>query len=292
MNTPGRNEPMAGAPPPDVRWSGLTHTGRFRPNNEDSFLALRIDGREASRLGKTGQSSLKGADFVFAVSDGMGGARSGEFASRISVDRITVLFPRIFRLSATGLAGGFPDVLQQLFAEIHDDLSELGSSYEECAGMGATLSLCWFTPGWLYFGHVGDSRIYHLPREGGLSQVTHDHTHVGWLRRKGTISEREARSHPRRNALNQALGAGNQIVEPQIGAIAHRAGDRFLICSDGIVDGLWDRQVEEIVRAAAAPPGPGAAQELVEQAVLNSGRDNTTAVVVEIAEPARADPVP
>ncbi|HXN35165.1 MAG TPA: serine/threonine-protein phosphatase, partial [Opitutaceae bacterium] len=80
--------------------------------------------------------------------------------------------------------------------------------------------------------------------------------------------------------------------EPQIGAIAHRAGDRFLICSDGIVDGLWDRQVEEIVRAAAAPPGPGAAQELVEQAVLNSGRDNTTAVVVEIAEPARADPVP
>lgn len=151
--------------------------------------------------------------------------------------------------------------------------------------MGATLSLCWFTPAWLYFGHVGDSRIYHFPREGGLSQLSHDHTHVGWLRRKGTINEREARSHPGRNALNQALGAGNQIVDPQIGALSLRAGDRFLICSDGIVDGLWDRNVEAIMRADAPAPGAGAARQLVDQAVRNSGRDNTTAVVVEITTP-------
>jgi protein phosphatase len=216
----------------------------------------------------------------------MGGARSGEFASRITVDRITRLFPRIFRLSATGLAGGFTEAIQELFAEIHGDLLELGTSYEECAGMGATLSLCWFTPEWLYFGHVGDSRIYHLPKDGGLTQLTHDHTHVGWLRRKGDINEREARSHPRRNALNQALGAGNQIVEPQIGAVLLRVGDRFLVCSDGIVDGLWDRNVEAIIRSDASPSDTGAAQQLVGQAIQNSGRDNTTAVVVEVAAPA------
>jgi serine/threonine protein phosphatase PrpC len=285
MKDPEKTEPQAGAPESAIRWSGLTHTGRFRPNNEDTFLALRADGHGVSYLGKEGQASLKGADFVFAVSDGMGGARSGEFASRITVDRITRLFPRIFRMSAAGLSGGFPDVLQELFAEIHDDLMELGSSYEECAGMGATLSLCWFTPAWLYFGHVGDSRIYHLPRDKGLTQVSHDHTHVGWLRRKGSISEREARSHPGRNALNQALGAGNQIVEPQIGAIALRAGDRFLICSDGVIDGLWDRNVEAIIRSDASTPGASAARQLVEQAVSNSGRDNTTAVVVEVAAP-------
>jgi protein phosphatase len=268
-----------------LRWSGLTHTGRVRPNNEDSFLALKIDGREVNYLGKTGEASLEGCDFIFAVSDGMGGARSGEFASKIAVDRITKLFPRIFRLSAAGLAGGFGEALQELFAEIHSDLLKLGSSYDETAGMGATLSLCWFTPRWLYFGHVGDSRIYHLPKDGVLTQITHDHTHVGWLRRKASLTEREARSHPRRNALNQALGAGNQIVDPQVGAIAHRVGDRFLICSDGLVDGLWDRQIDAIIRNGETASHASKAQELVETSVQNSGRDNTTAVVVEIVAP-------
>lgn len=271
------NDPRSG-----IRWSGLTHTGRVRTNNEDSFLALKIDGREVSYLGKTGESSLAGSDFIFAVSDGMGGARSGEFASKIAVDRITRLFPRIFRMTATGIAGGFADALQELFAEIHNDLLKLGSSYAETAGMGATLSLCWITPEWLYFGHVGDSRIYHLPKDGSLTQVTHDHTHVGWLRRKASLTEREARSHPRRNALNQALGAGNQIVDPQVGAVAHHVGDRFLICSDGLVDGLWDRQIEAIFKVGGTASQMSKAQELVETAVQNSGRDNTTAVVVEI----------
>jgi serine/threonine protein phosphatase PrpC len=285
MSTPGKDPPAASPPRPNLRWSALTHTGRVRPNNEDSFLALKIDGHEVNYLGKTGQASLAGSDFVFAVSDGMGGARSGEFASKIAVDRITRLFPRNFRSSSPGTAEGFSGVLKELFAEIHKDLLVLGASYAETAGMGATLSLCWFTPEWLYFGHVGDSRIYHLPKEGGIAQVTHDHTHVGWLRRNGKINERQARAHPRRNALNQALGAGNQIVEPQVGAIAHHEGDRFLICSDGIVDGLWDRQIDDIIRADSPAPDPGTARELVDSADRNSGRDNATAVVVEISAP-------
>jgi PPM family protein phosphatase len=282
MNPPPPGTPLpATAPAPEVTWSGLTHTGRVRANNEDSFLALKFDGHEVNRLGKTGRASLGGADFLFAVSDGMGGAHSGEFASRIAVDRITRLFPTIFRLSAAGMAAGFSDVLMELFSEIHGDLLELGSSYAECAGMGTTLSLCWFRPEWLYFGHIGDSRIYYLPKEGGLTQASHDHTHVGWLRRKGELNERQARGHPRRNALHQALGAGSQFMEPQIGAIAHRAGDRFLLCSDGLIDGLWDRHLEEILRTT---PCADAAQKLVDDAVQNSGRDNTTALVVEIPE--------
>src|SRR5206468_2366570 len=118
------------------------------------------------------------ADFVFAVSDGLGGEKSGEFASRITVDRVTKLLPRSFRLSALGLSPDFPDILGELFAAIHHDLVELAQSYEECSGMGATLSLGWFTRGWMYFGHIGDSRIYYLPRDGGLTQVSHDHSHV------------------------------------------------------------------------------------------------------------------
>lgn len=273
------------APPSyQLRWSGLTHRGKVRPNNEDAFLALTFDGHELHFLGKTGEAPLHNADFLFAVSDGMGGANSGEFASRIAVDHITALMPESFRLSAMGLASGFSDVLQQLFTDIHEVMLKHGRSYEECAGMGATLSLCWFTPGWMYFGHLGDSRIYYLPKAGGLNQITHDHSHVGWLRRKGRINEREARGHPGRNALNQALGAGHQFIEPQIGAVGCEPGDRFLICSDGLIDGLWDKALNELLRA---PPETLAAKDparrLVEEALDASGRDNITAIVVEIA---------
>ena len=278
MSTDPKTTPPAA--PAELRWSGLTHVGKVRPNNEDTFLALNFNGHEVHFLGKTGQASLAGADFVFAVSDGMGGAKSGEFASRITVDRITKLLPRSFRLLAAGLSSDYSDVLAELFSAIHRDLMHLGFSYEECAGMGATLSLTWFTTDWMYFAHVGDSRIYYLPREGGLTQVTHDHSHVGWLRRKGELNERQARTHPRRNALNQALGAGHQFVDPHIGGVGYQQGDRFLICSDGLIDGLWDRQLEEIVRTS--PPGTSIAQQLVEEAVQNSGRDNTTAVVIEV----------
>jgi serine/threonine protein phosphatase PrpC len=286
MTSPTSTPAPASDPSVEIHWSGLTHVGRVRKNNEDSFLALTFNGHEAHYLGKTGHASLAGADFVFAASDGMGGANSGEFASRIAVERITKLMPRAFRLSAAGMASGFTDILTELVSSIHYDLLKLGYSYEECAGMGATLSLCWFTPEWMYFAHVGDSRVYYLPRGGGLTQVTHDHSHVGWLRRQGQINEREARSHPRRNALQQALGAGHQFVDPHIGAVGYQPGDRFLICSDGLVDGLWDRQIEETVRNAT---DHNAARQLVEEAVQNSGRDNATAVVVEIeaAAPSR-----
>lgn len=281
--------PTASTPPLQIRWSGLTHIGKVRPNNEDAFLALTFDGHEVRYLGKTGSASIGRSDFVFAVSDGMGGAKSGEFASRIAVDRITRLFPRAFRLSAAGMAGGFNDLIVELFTSIHLELLKLGYSYEECAGMGATLSLCWFTPEWMYFGHVGDSRIYYLPKDGGLNQVTHDHSHVGWLRRQGKINEREARTHPRKNALQQALGAGHQFIDPHVGAVGHRPGDRFLICSDGLIDGLWDRQLEELIRTPPPNTPESPAQRLVEESVLNSGRDNTTAVVVEVAEVAPAE---
>lgn len=278
--------PTAAAPATSLRWSGITDRGRFRPNNEDSFLALSFDGHEVRYLGKTGSASLAGTDFVFAVSDGMGGAKSGEFASRIAVDRITKLLPRAFRLSAAGINSGFTDVLSELFTSIHTDLLNLGSSYEECAGMGATLSLGWFTPEWMYFAHIGDSRIYFLPRAGGLTQVTQDHTHVGWLRRQGQLNERQAREHPRRNALTQALGASNQFLEPHIGAVGHQPGDRFLLCSDGLVDGLWDHRLESLVRTSSPEdPVSTPAQRLVNESVQNSGRDNTTALVIEIPGP-------
>jgi protein phosphatase len=269
-------------PAPRLHWSGLTDIGRVRANNEDSFLGIAFDGHEVRYLGKTGESSMASTDFVFAVSDGMGGANSGEFASRIAVDKITRLLPKGFRLSAQGMSSGFPDLIGELFSAVHRDMIKMGQAYEECAGMGATLSLCWFTPEWMYFGHLGDSRVYYLPRNGALTQVTHDHSQVGWMRRQGQLNEREARFHPRRNALQQALGAGHQFIDPHIGAVGYQTGDRFMICSDGVIDGLWDHRIEDILRT----PGQNLAQLLVNEAVTESGRDNTTAVVIEVLPPA------
>ena len=215
----------------------------------------------------------------------MGGAMAGEFASRITVDKIAHLLPRSYKQSAVGMEQDFAGVLEELFDQVHRALTYLGASYEECSGMGATLSLAWFTPGWMYFAHIGDSRIYYRPaRDGILRQITHDDTYVGWLFRKGEINEREARTHPRRNVLQRALGAGNQFVDPQVGAISCEPGDLFLLCTDGVVEGLYDHTLADLLRRPEEPAAKSwnPAQILVTSSVENAGRDNTTAVVVEV----------
>jgi serine/threonine protein phosphatase PrpC len=269
------SEPTPPPPTHHLRWSGLTDVGRVRKNNEDTFLCLNFDAREVRYLGKTGDASLDSGDFVFAVSDGMGGAKSGEFASKIAVEKITQLLPRSFKQSAQHIAIGHGDVLQELFTRIHQELIKLGKYYEECRGMGATLSLGWFTPGWLHFAHIGDSRIYWLPKAGPMKQLTHDHSYVGWLQRKGELNERQARTHPRKNVLMQVLGAGRQFLEPHIGSVNCEAGDRFLFCTDGVIDGIWDHRLADMLATDDA-------KTIVDYAVKESGRDNASAVVVEV----------
>lgn len=265
-----------------VAWFGQTDVGRFRKNNEDAFLALAVDGEGVRRLGKYGEADLKASDFIFAVSDGMGGANAGEFASSIAIDKITRLFPKSFRTAASGIEIGFQDLLNELFEEIHAELTHMGFCYEELRGMGATLSLCWLRPDWLYFAHVGDSRIYHLPKDGGIQQVSHDHTHVGWMFRDGQMNEHQARSHAGRNALQQVLGGKNQKLSPQFGAIGYESGDRFLVCSDGLVEGLFDRGIERLIRNPPPNAAGNSAERLVAEAVQTDGTDNTTAMVFEV----------
>jgi len=146
--------------------------------------------------------------------------------------------------------------------------------------MGSTLSLCWFSEGTMHFAHIGDTRIYHISKDGQITQLTNDDTHVGWLRRTGQISEREARLHPAKNRLQKALGAGNQFVNPQVGEVACTPGDRFLICSDGVTDGLSDERIAEILKESPKKGTP--AQHLVTEAVNYSGKDNATAMIVAV----------
>src|SRR5476651_941417 len=106
MEPPPRDSSVA-----RLRWSGETDRGKVRMNNEDSFLGQQFNSQEIHLLGKTGEADTEVSDFVFAVSDGMGGAMAGEFASRITIEKITRLLPRAFKLSALGLEAGVDDVL-------------------------------------------------------------------------------------------------------------------------------------------------------------------------------------
>jgi protein phosphatase len=278
---PPRRKKSAASRIAGLRWFGCTDIGRIRKNNEDAFLGLRFDALDVHRLGKLGEASLAEHDFAFAVCDGMGGAKAGEYASQIAVDKITTLLPQAFQNAARGLDADFTDVLAELYAQVHRALVYLGRSYDECHGMQTTMSLCWFTPGWMYFGHVGDTRIYLLPAgKHGLKQLTEDDTYVGWLLRNGKISDYEARTHPRRNVLQKALGGENQFVDPQVGAVQCGSGDTFLLCSDGLTEGLYEHQTVEILRVDKLGFNP--AQILVESAVKGDGRDNATALVVRV----------
>ncbi len=260
---------------PAVEWSCATDVGRYRKNNEDAFLALALDEEGAHYLGAEGAAGLGRSDFLFAVSDGMGGARSGEFASRIAVEKITQLLPRHFRRTGGGQSGS-AEALTDLFRLIHLEMGLLGEAYPECSGMGATLSLCWFTPRRVLVAHIGDSRVYRWREGGGISQITHDDTQVGALQRSGKISDYEARNHPGRNRLMRALGGRNQYVDPQLEELPVGAGERFLICSDGVTEGVWDRALGRHLEARSE------AGDLVAEAVRANGRDNATAVVVSV----------
>jgi len=266
----------------ELHWFGWTDIGRVRKNNEDSFLGLRFDAQEVHRLGKFGDASLAQHAFTFAVCDGMGGAKAGEFASNIAVEKITTLLPRSFKAAAAGPDAGFADVLAELYEQVHRALSYLGRSYDECHGMQTTMSLAWFTPGWMYFGHVGDTRIYQLAKaRNELLQLTEDDTHVAWLLRQGKLKDYEARTHPRRNVLQKALGGENQFVDPQVGAVECGRGDQFLLCSDGLTEGLYEHQIVDLLRTKGKDFNP--AKALVAASVNNDGRDNTTALVIRVA---------
>jgi len=148
--------------------------------------------------------------------------------------------------------------------------------------MGATLSLCWFVENRVHVGHIGDSRIYHFPKGNGMHQLTEDHTRVGRMRREGLLNEREARTSPYKHQLERSLGSHPDPVEPQIKTLDFQEGDRFVLCTDGITDGLWDHSVEKII--TTPPPylmDLCPAERLIREAKDSSGRDNLTAMVIE-----------
>ena len=274
-----------------LRWSACSDPGTFRSNNEDRFLGV-ISNRHGIRyLGKVGSASTADGDTVFAVADGMGGERSGELAGKIATDELTRMLPKAQALNNRILAETYPQILKDLFQSIHKELDRIGFDVH-CRNMGSTFTVVWIHGRLVMYAHIGDTRLYRLVRAEGestyplkMTQISEDHTFVGWLRRTGQINERQARFHPRKNVLSRALGASHQFVEPQIGSFTLTPGERLLLCTDGVIEGLWDHAIRDLVCDMTRLDDPiSAAERLVRTAVSESGRDNSTAIIVELLD--------
>ena len=235
-----------------LRVGAATDTGRVRAHNEDAAMA-------------------EGG--VFVVADGMGGHAAGEVASGIVIDTMRQLVPR------TDLTAD--DITRQLLLANREILGAV-ATHPERRGMGTTASgLALVASGgadhWVVF-NVGDSRVYRYIDET-LTQVTVDHSEVQELVEAGAISPAEARVHPARNVVTRSLGT-THAHQSDIWVLPPYAGERFVICSDGLTNEITD---EHLRRLLAEHPNPQvAAEELVWAALEAGGRDNVTVVVVDL----------
>ena len=263
---------------------GTTDIGNRRQNNEDAWWAGQLGG--AQFFMAPGPEPLRLATdrgpVLLMVSDGVGGANAGEVASQMAIRQISSDLTRdVAALAKTRTAS---DAI--LAAIKADDAAVTAKSAEPgFDGMGATLSLlCLSTAGIAFWGQAGDSRIY-VCRGGKLRQFSHDHSPVGRMRQRGEITEAEARRHPLRNQIDMSLGNTDTPFQPETGIEQIFRGDVFLLCSDGLSDGLWDHEIEKLLAGvqAAADVRPTVLQ-LVASAKLASGRDNITAVIALVED--------
>lgn len=262
-------------------WSARSHSGSRKERNDDSWLAFASSPAGAKPLDPEGAHSLADHDLVFAISDGMGGAKAGDLASSLILEKMSQIIPETFKLGAQGF---FPDCLDHLrgaIQSVHEHINQAATA--ECQGMAATVALAWFTLDNLYIANAGDSRIYRC-RKGELEQLSKDHT-LAWSDwKRGVISEIEYRNHPRRAALYQVVGGGHPGVSPHFAAIPYQPGDRFLICSDGLIDGIWERHIKIALTEEADPRS--ATQAMLNRALANSGIDDVTLLVIHIPDSA------
>jgi protein phosphatase len=230
-----------------LRWGGATDTGRVRDLNEDSMLVT---------------------DRLFAVADGMGGHAAGEVASLIAIETLKAN------------AGATTDELVEAIRLAN--AAVLTRSHEDAAtrGMGTTLSVVGLVGDEILVANVGDSRVYRL-HLGELEQLSEDHSLVQDLVREGRISPAEARVHPNRNVVTRTIGI-DPSVDVDWWVIDPAAGDRYLICSDGLTDEVEDHVIARVLHTEKDPEV--AARRLVDTANEAGGRDNISVVVIDVVD--------
>jgi protein phosphatase len=231
-----------------VRYAMRTDIGKVRASNEDATLVMPDSG-------------------VYAVADGMGGHNAGEVASTLALESISSHLRDIRPALRT---------LQHAVQEANMALIRRGRHDPALRGMGTTLTLLCAAKDSAVIAQVGDSRCY-LLRDGALRQCTEDHSMVAELVRQGALSPEEGRNHPYRNVITRALGTSG-YVEADLIALELQAGDRCLLCSDGLTGMVEDGDIAVLLET---PDIEEAADALLAAALDAGGHDNVTLVVLE-----------
>ena len=210
---------------------------------------------------------------LFAVADGMGGARAGEIAARLAAAALEET-----RTSTSG-----EDAVASLIEEANRRIWERSLADPATAGMGTTVTAALVdeASGTVAIGHVGDSRAY-LLRGDTLEQLSTDHSLVAELVQSGVLTPEEAERHPQRSAITRALGT-DPAVEVEVQTVAGEIGDLFLLCSDGLSAMLGDEEIAAAIEGAERDP-QGAGEALVAAANAHGGEDNITVVLFELAD--------
>ncbi|MEY8437645.1 Stp1/IreP family PP2C-type Ser/Thr phosphatase [Atopobiaceae bacterium 24-176] len=237
-----------------LAWGSRSDVGLIRDHNEDSFLCRPP---------------------LFAVSDGMGGHAAGEVASSIAIHTIVKEAPSTADSALLGAAieAANMDVITA---------PETGRGRE---GMGCTATACIIEDDHMAVAHVGDSRLY-LLHKGSLVRVTHDHSFVEELVDAGEITADEARVHPSRSVITRALGSDPDMYADHF-TIGVEAGERVILCSDGLSSMITDAEIEDICVTSASPQV--CADALVSAALIAGGHDNVTVIVVDIKNDGKED---
>lgn len=232
----------------ETSFGSRTDVGYVRDHNEDSLIIIPP---------------------LFAVADGMGGHEAGEIASEITVNTLAELVPN--HLDAEGLTAAVEAANYNVLKAPRQGIGR--------DGMGTTLTAAMLEGERLLIAQVGDSRAY-LLHKGHLQQITRDHSLMADLIEAGQITPEEARVHPNRSVITRAIGSDIHM-RPDIYELNVSAGDRVLLCSDGLSSMVSDHAIQAIMRRQSDPQH--CADELVAAALENGGADNVTVIVTDVA---------
>ena len=268
----------------DVDLGAVSHQGHVRENNEDSYLVIRFGRSLENLLTNIDPDLLDQSYFMngygLLVADGMGGMAGGEVASRLALTKLTEL---IVDTSDWTLAlkrqQDVTNVLERMterFLEIDDILRKEARSDQTLRGMGTTLTVAGAIGTDLIIGHVGDSRAY-LLRGDSFEQLTTDHTLAQALIDAGVASRDDPASRSMRHVLTAAMGSLGEQAHPQVQRLKLSAGDRLLLCTDGLTEAVEDETIAQVLRESTS--SQAACQALVDLALGSGGADNITVVL-------------